>query len=154
MSSEKIPGSLAPDPTPANEPAPAAPLSRQRLSPAPLDPVTGRTDPTRMKPHQQALRQSVVDAFNAKKARSFLQKQVHHINTNRELAEGIRFLFDEHGRSPPNAPLEDVVHERRMIEYHVLWLESVLTEMRHRLVKIREIEDYALEMLSRAPSDE
>ena len=107
-----------------------------------------------MQPHQQALRQSVVDAFNAKKARSFLQKQVHHINTNRELAEGIRFLFDEHGRSPANAPLEDVVHERRMIEYHVLWLESVLTEMRHRLVKIREIEDYALEMLSRAPSDE
>ena len=41
-----------------------------------------------------------------------------------------------------------------MIEYHVLWLESVLPEMRHRLVKIREIEDYALEMLSRAPSDE
>ena len=89
MSSEKIPAPLAPDAPPGSEAVPAAAPSRQRLSPAPLDPVTGRTDPARMKPHQQALRQSVVDAFNAKKARSFLQKQVHHINTTRELAEGI-----------------------------------------------------------------
>ena len=42
---------------------------RQRLSPAPLDEVTGRTDATRLKPHQAALRQAVVDAFNAMTAR-------------------------------------------------------------------------------------
>ena len=41
-----------------------------------------------------------------------------------------------------------------MIEYHILWLESVLKEMRHRLIKIREVEDYALEMLSRSAPDE
>jgi len=137
-------------------PETAAPrkAKRERLSPAPVDPATGRPDPSRLKPHQQALRQAVVDAFNAKKARKFLQKQVHHISTSRELAEGIRFLFDEHGRAPANAPLEDIIEERRMIEYHILWLEALLKEMRHRLIKIREVEDYALEMLSQSSPDE
>ncbi len=127
---------------------------RERLSPAPVNPATGRPDASRLKPHQAALRQAVIDAFNAKKARKFLQKQVHHISTNRELSEGIKFLFDEHGRPPANAPLEDIVEERRMIEYQLLWLEGALSELRHRLVKIREVEDYALEMLSRAAPDE
>jgi len=115
-----------------------------------MDPETGRPDPSGLKPHQAALRQAVVDAFNAKKARKFLQKQVHHISVNRELAEGIKFLFDEHGRPPKNASLEDIIEERRAVEYQLLWLEGVLLEMRHRLVKVREVEDYALEMLSRA----
>ena len=95
------------------------------------------------------LRQAVVDSFNAKKARTFLQKQVHHISTNRELADGIKFLFDEHGR-PPNMPIEDSVEERRMVEYHLMWVEGVLNELRHRLIKIKEVEDYAFEMLARA----
>ena len=122
---------------------------RERLSPAPLDPMTGRSDPSQMKPHQAALRQAIVDSFNAKKARTFLQKQVHHISTNRELADGIKFLFDEHGR-PPNMPIEDIVEERRMVEYHLMWVEGVLNELRHRLIKIKEVEDYAFEMLARA----
>ena len=126
-----------------------AKAKRERLSPAPLDPLTGRSDPSQMKPHQAALRQAVVDSFNAKKARTFLQKQVHHISTNRELADGIKFLFDEHGR-PPNMPIEDIVEERRMVEYHLMWVEGVLNELRHRLIKIKEVEDYAFEMLARA----
>ena len=145
-----------PDNKPASTPqvhpsniAANAKSSRERLSPAPLDPMTGRSDPSQMKPHQAALRQAVVDSFNAKKARTFLQKQVHHISTNRELADGIKFLFDEHGR-PPNMPIEDIVEERRMVEYHLMWVEGVLNELRHRLIKIREVEDYALEMLARA----
>jgi len=93
-------------------------------------------------------------AFNAKKARKFLQKQVHHISANREMAEGIRFLFDDQGRPPPNASLEDIIEERRKIDYQIVWLEAVLSELRHRLIKIREVEDYALEMLSRALPEE
>ena len=145
-----------PDNKPASTPqvhpsniAANAKSKRERLSPAPLDPMTGRSDPGQMKPHQAALRQAVVDSFNAKKARTFLQKQVHHISTNRELADGIKFLFDEHGR-PPNMPIEDIVEERRMVEYHLMWVEGVLNELRHRLIKIREVEDYAFEMLARA----
>ena len=145
-----------PDNKPASTPqvhpsniAANAKSSRERLSPAPLDPMTGRSDPSQMKPHQAALRQAVVDSFNAKKARTFLQKQVHHISTNRELADGIKFLFDEHGR-PPNMPIEDIVEERRMVEYRLMWVEGVLNELRHRLIKIKEVEDYAFEMLARA----
>lgn len=120
------------------------------LTPAPIDPATGRPDPGKLNAHQAALRQAVVDTFNAKKARSFLQKHVHHISVNRELSEGIKFLFDEHGRAPANAPLEDIVDERRKIEYQILWLEGALQELRHRLVRTRELEDYALEMLAKA----
>ena len=145
-----------PDNKPASTPqvhpsniAANAKSSRERLSPAPLDPMTGRSDPSQMKPHQAALRQAIVDSFNAKKARTFLQKQVHHISTNRELADGIKFLFDEHGR-PPNMPIEDIVEERRMVEYHLMWVEGVRNELRHRLIKIKEVEDYAFEMLARA----
>lgn len=142
-------------PAPAiGDPSVAAKPKRERLSPAPMNAESGRPDPTQLKPHQAALRQAVVDTFNAKKARKFLQKHVHHISANHELSEGIKFLFDEHGRAPANAPLEDIVEERRMIEYHLLWIEGVLAEMRHRLVKIREVEDCALDMLSRASSDD
>ena len=70
------------------------------------------------------------------------------------MAEGIKFLFDDQGRPPPNASLEDIIEERRKIDYQIVWLEAVLSELRHRLIKIREVEDYALEMLSRALPEE
>lgn len=147
--------STSPSPAPEADDAKAPPkASRERLSPAPMNEETGRPDPSLMKADQAALRQAVVDAFNAKKARKFLQQQVQHINTNRELSEGIKFLFDDQGRAPANAPLEDIVEERRMIEYQIRWLEGALMEMRHRLVKIRVVEDYALEMLARLSPDE
>lgn len=123
--------------------------SRQRLSPVPENPQTERPDPSLLSPHQQALRTAVVDAFNAKKARRFVERQVKHISTNRDLADGIKFLFDEHGRPPANAPLEDIVDERRKIEYQIKWFEGILLELRSRLVRVREVEDYALETLAR-----
>ena len=89
-------------------------------------------------------------AFNAKKARRFLERQVKHINVNRDLADGIKFMFDEHGRPPANAPLEDIVDERRRIEYQIKWFEGILMELNNRLIRVREVEDYAFEMLSRA----
>jgi hypothetical protein len=149
MSEEAPPG------TPADTPAPAPPKRKRAfLTPAPIDPVTGRPDPGKLNAHQAALRQAVVNAFNAKKARAFLQKHVHHISVNRELSDGIRFLFDDEGRAPRNAPLEDIVLERRRIEYQILWLDGALQELHHRLIKVRELEDYALEMLAAAsPSD-
>jgi len=127
---------------------------RPRLSPSPENEETGRLDPSKLNPQQQALRQAMVDAFNAKKARRFLERNVNHINTNRDLAEGIKFLFDEHGRPPQNMPLEDVVDERRKIEYQILWFEGVLLELKNRLVRVKEVEDYALEMLARAMPDD
>lgn len=125
---------------------------RARLAPAPLD-EHGRVDTSKMSVAQDAMRQSVVDWFHAKKAGNYLQQQINHIMSARELVSGIQFLFDEHGRAPANAPLEDIVEQRRMIEYRLLWLESYAQEMRERLVKMREIEDAALEVLVRNDHD-
>jgi hypothetical protein len=136
------------------DPKDTAKPARKRLSPVPENPLTQRLDASMLSPHQSALRQAVVDAFNAKKARRFLERHVKHISTNRDLADGIKFLFDEHGRPPANAPLEDIVDERRRIEYQIKWFEGTLLELRNRLVRVKEVEDYALEMLARKFPDD
>ena len=138
---------MSEDPTAGNS-------QRRRLSPSPENPETGRLDPAGLSPHQRALRAAMMDSWNAKKARRFLEKQVKHIVVNRDLADGIKFIFDEHGRPPANAPLEDIVDERRRIEYQIKWFEGILLELRNRLVRVKEVEDYALEMLARAGPDE
>lgn len=126
---------------------------RQRLSPAAENPETGRPDAATLNEQQQALRRAMMDAFNAKKARRFIERNVNHININRDLAEGIKFLFDDKGRPPENMPLEEIIEERRKIEYQLKWFEGIVLELNNRLIRVREIEDYALEMLSRAPSE-
>jgi hypothetical protein len=131
----------------------AAPKKRERLAPAPLD-DHGRVDTSKMSVPQDAMRQSVVDWFHAKKSSNYLQQQINHIVSVRELINGIQFLFDENQRAPANAPLEDIVEQRRMVEYRLLWLESFAAEMRDRLHKLREIEEAALEVLLRNESDE
>lgn len=125
----------------------------KRLSPVPLDPQTDRPNPELLAPHQQALREAMLNIFTAQKARRSLERQVQHISANRNLAEGISMLFDDQGRPPQNAPLEDIVEERRRLEYQVKWFEGILAELRNRLTRVREVEDYALEMLSRACGD-
>ena len=127
--------------------------TRKRLSPSPVNPDTGRQDPAGLSPHAQALRAAMMEAFSAKQARRFVEKNVKHIAVNRDLADGIKFLFDEHGYPPANAPLEDVIEERRRIEYQIQWFESILTELRKGLLRIREVEDYALEMLIRSSEE-
>lgn len=129
-----------------------APGSRLRLGPIDGDPVTKAPYLDALTPHQRALRLAVLREFKAKKVRKFIEKQVEHINTNRQVAEGIKFLFDEHDRPPPNAPIEDIIEERRNIEYQIRWFEAILGELRNRLVKVKEIEDYALEGLGLDPS--
>ncbi|GEM_PF-1083213 len=131
----------------------AAPKKRERLAPAPLD-NHGRVDTSKMSVPQDAMRQSVVDWFHAKKSSNYLQQQINHIVSVRELINGIQFLFDENQRAPANAPLEDIVEQRRMVEYRLLWLESFAAEMRDRLHKLREIEEAALEVLLRNEADE
>jgi hypothetical protein len=126
----------------------------KRLSPVPVNPETDRPDPSKLAPHQEALRQAMLNVFSAQKARRSLERQVQHISPNRNLAEGIKILFDDKGRPPENVPLEDIVEERRRLEYHVKWFEGILAELRNRLVRVKEVEDYAFELLSRASVDE
>ena len=137
-----------------NAPPSSGKPQRKRLSPVPQDAETGRPDAALLLPQQRALRSAMLDAYRARKARRFLERQAEHINIHRELAEGIKFLFDEHGRPPLNAPLEDIVDERRRIEYQIKWFEGILLELNNRLIRVKEVEDYAFEMLSRASPDE
>jgi len=133
---------------------PSQPFGGKRLSPVPENPDTQRPDPSKLAPHQDALRQAMLNVFTAQKARRSLERQVQHISPNRNLAEGIKILFDDQGRPPANVPLEDIVEERRRLEYHIMWFEGILAELRNRLVRVKEVEDYAFEMLSRASVDE
>jgi hypothetical protein len=135
---------VAYDPKPGNRP---------KLGAIQGNPVTTKPDLAALSPRQRALRLAVIREFKAKKVKKFVEKQVQHLNTNRQIVEGIKFLFDEHGAPPRNAPLEDIVQERRNIEYQIRWFEAVLAELRNRLVKVREIEDYAFETLGAEPLD-
>ena len=120
---------------------------RQRLGPIEGDPVTSHPDLDGLSPHQRALRLAAIQEFKAKKVKKYFEKQISQINTNMRVADGIRFLFDEHGRPPSNAPLEDIIEERRRIEHDIRWFDALLTELRNRLVKVKEIEDQALDLL-------
>ena len=128
--------------------------TRTKLGPIDGSPVTKFPDLAALSPRQRALRLAVLREFKAKKVKKFVEKQVEHINTNRQLVEGIKFLFDEQGRPPHNAPIEDIVAERRSIEYQIRWCDAILTELRDRLVKVKEIEDYAFEHLGQDPLDD
>lgn len=136
------------------KPSPPKVGTRPKLGPIQGDPVNKAPDLDALPPHQRALRLAVIQEFKAKKVRKFVEKQVEHINANRQLAEGIKFLFDEHGRPPPNAPLEDIIAERRNVEYQIQWFDAILAELRSRLVRIKEIEDYAFERLGYEPPEE
>ena len=122
--------------------------TRKRLGPIDGSPVTKVPNLSALSSQQRALRLAALQEFEAKKVKKFFEKQVEHINTNRQLVEGIKFLFDERGQPPPNAPIEDIVEERRNIEYQIRWFDAILKELRNQWVKVKEIEDYALERLN------
>ncbi|HET7300011.1 MAG TPA: hypothetical protein VFJ01_05100, partial [Oleiagrimonas sp.] len=62
-------------------PAPQS-SKRQRLSPVPVN-ERGRVDPSQMNPYQAALRQSLVNSVDARKARRLVQRQIGHIKSSR-----------------------------------------------------------------------
>lgn len=110
-------------------------------------------DLSKLTPFQQSLRLATLREFQAKKIKKYVKKQVTQLNTKRRIAEEIKFLFDEHGQPSANMPIEDVVEERKQIENQIRWFEAITTELRNRLIKIKEIEDYALDLIGQKESD-
>lgn len=110
-------------------------------------------DLSKLTPFQQSLRLATLREFQAKKIKKYVKKQVTQLNTKRKIAEEIKFLFDEHGQPSANMPIEDVVEERKQIENQIRWFEAITTELRNRLIKIKEIEDYALDLIGQERSD-
>ncbi|GAA0747605.1 hypothetical protein LRH25_23205 [Ideonella azotifigens] len=131
-----------------SDPNERPPGNRPKIGHIDGDPVTSHPKLDTLSENQRALRLAVIKEFKAKKVKKFVEKQVQHINTNQRIAEGIKFLFDEEGRPPPNMPMEDIIAERRHIEYEIRWFEAILEELHNRLVRVKEIEDHALDMLA------
>ena len=126
---------------------------RKTIGPVTGNPITTHPDLDRLSPHQRALREALLREFKSRRAKKFVEKQIQYINANRQVAEGIKILFDEHGQPPANAPLEDIVAERRLLEYQVKWFEAMMLELQTRLLRVREIETLALDVLERAPQE-
>lgn len=101
----------------------------------------------RLSKAQQALRDAAVAHFKSNKLKAYIAEQVEYVNAGRQVAEGVRFLFDRDQRAPANMPLEEVIAERKRIERHLAWLEALCAELRNSLVAIRKIEDDALDLL-------
>ena len=78
---------------------------------------------------------------------------MQYINGNRQVAEAIKILFDENGQAPANAPIEDIVEERRQLEFQIKWFEAMVLELQTRLLRVREIEALAFDVLERSPRD-
>jgi hypothetical protein len=112
-----------------------------------IDDPFNKSDLKKLTPQQVALREAIINEYKAKKVKKFADSQITHINSGRQLAESIRFLFDDKGRPPANAPLEDLIEDREKIEYQIRWLEALATELRNTLGKIIEFENDALDLL-------
>ncbi|MFZ2989523.1 hypothetical protein [Ideonella sp.] len=128
--------------------------TRPKIGPIDGDPVTSHPKLDALSAQQRALRLAVIKEFKAKKVKKYVEKQVQQINMNERVAEGIKFLFDEDGRPPPNMPMEEIVAERRQIEHEIRWFEAILEELNNRLVRVKEIEDHALDVLADRFSEE
>jgi hypothetical protein len=107
----------------------------------------------RLSKPQQALREAAINHFKSNKLKAFIAEQVEHVNAARQIGEGIRFLFDRDNQPPANMPLEEVVAERKRIENHIAWLEAICAELKNSLVRIKQIEDAALDLLETEGSD-
>ncbi len=127
--------------------SPMQPGNRKKIGLIDPEPKTATQTVEGLSPHQQALREATINNFKANKVRAYIAKQVEYINPNRQIGDAIRFLFDEHGHPPENAPLEDIIEERKKIENQTRWLEALCSELRSNLAKVKEIEELAFESL-------
>jgi hypothetical protein len=130
------------------------PGTRPKLGPIDGDPVTTHPNLDKLSPLQRGLRESLLREFKARKAKKFVEKQVQFINANQQVAEAIKILFDEHGRAPANAPLEDIIEQRRYLEYQIQWFKAMTMELQTRLLRVKEVEGLALDVLENTASKE
>jgi hypothetical protein len=121
--------------------------SRKKIGLVDTEPRNAQQKVEGLTPAQQALREAAINHFKTNKLKAFIAKQIEYVNSNRQIGEAIRFLFDEHGNPPVNAPLEEIIAEREKIENQIRWLEAVCSVLRTNLSRIKEIEELALELV-------
>lgn len=126
---------------------------RQKIGLVDTEPKNTEVTPEGLSPQQAALRDAAISHFKSNKIRAYISEQLIHINPSQQLGGELRKLFDNNGRPPVNAPLEDIVAEREKAEAQIKWLEAICTELRNNLVKIKEVEDFAFKLVARATED-
>lgn len=97
-------------------------------------------------PHLQMLRDDLQRRVQASRVRQYLDRELSHLNGNREIAASVRLLFDGQGRPAENLSLKEVVKFRQKIETDIQWMEAVLIELRNDLCVVRELEDAAMDV--------
>lgn len=103
-------------------------------------------EPTKL---QKALREATVNRFKANRVKAYISDQVDFINFNRQIADSTRILFDDNWVPPINAPIEDIITKRTIIDDQIRWLEALSSELHQNLSKVQEIEDFFLELISK-----
>ncbi len=129
------------------------PIARRhhRIGPIDGNPVTTHPNFDALTPEQRALRAALLFEFKEKKVKDYVGKQIVYLapEAQKEPAEdAIAFLFDEHGRPPANAPIEDIIDEGKKIEYSIRWLEAILVQLKKRYAALQQMESDALDRLS------
>ncbi|MFX8481479.1 hypothetical protein ABTL74_19195, partial [Acinetobacter baumannii] len=90
------------------------PIRRRHFRIGPIDgnPVTTHPNLDALTPDQRALRSALLFEFKEKKVKDYVGKQIVYLAPESKPEppeDAIAFLFDEHGRPPANAPIEDII---------------------------------------------
>ena len=120
---------------------------RKRIGVLDTEPTRIGAAPDGLTPQQQELREAVIKRFTLNSVTKYITEQINHINNKQQLTEKISILFDENGKPPANAPLEDIVRVREQIESEMHMLEAIYYAMDVHLSEIKEIEDAAMELV-------
>jgi len=121
---------------------------RDKIGLLDTEPLKKGEKSSKLTPEQQELLEAVFARFTVHKVNEYLEEQFEHINYKRHIGETIKLLFDEKGKPPANAPLEEIIAARKKLEDDIHMLEALCSAMRVSLSQVREIEDLALELVN------
>ena len=111
---------------------------RKKIGLVETEPKNAEQTPEGLTKHQQSLRESAIKRFKSKKIEKYVSKQIEHFKSTQEVAEVIRFFFDETGKPPPNLPLEDIIAERNNLKAQIHWIHAISSEMQNKLALLKK----------------
>jgi|GEM_PF-2315332 len=122
---------------------------REKIGMVDTEPMSTHVTPEGLSPQQSALRDAAIRHYKSNKAKAYISEQMQHVNAILQIGEALKPLFDKNGQPPPNAPLEDIIAERKKTQADIVWLETICLELKNVLTTLTVIEDGALDTLSR-----
>jgi hypothetical protein len=92
---------------------------------------------------REKLRDQLIMEFLQKRTKEVVEQRFEHINGSREIAEHVRFFFDENGNPPKHTTPEDIAAFRQRVEQEVSWLEALANELKRELRTLKQLEKSA-----------